>query len=176
MIAALKSLANRAHFQGETMDKTRWFGHALRHNAFGMALALVLGLGLAQPASLAAQGRAEIVSRFVAAFNARDVAAIMAFFAEDAVYHNMPNQPIEGTAAIRRAIESFVNPASKIDWEILRIAETGNAVLTERVDRFIINGKEVALPVMGTFELANGKITSWRDYFDLLTWQRQTAR
>lgn len=56
------------------------------------------------------------------------------------------------------------------------MAETGNAVLTERVDRFVINGKEVALPVMGIFELANGKITSWRDYFDLATWQRQTAR
>jgi limonene-1,2-epoxide hydrolase len=78
--------------------------------------------------------------------------------------------------AIRRAIEGFVNPASKIDWEIVRMAETGNAVLTERVDRFTINGKEVALPVMGTFELANGKITAWRDYFDLATWQRQTAR
>lgn len=147
-----------------------------RFTTVGVALALVLGGGAARPTLADAQSRAEVVTRFVAAFNARDVNAVMAFFAEDAVYHNMPNQPLKGTGAIRKAIESFVTPASKIDWEILRIAETGNAVLTERVDRFVLNGKEVALPVMGTFEFANGKITAWRDYFDLATWQRQTAR
>lgn len=158
------------------MDKTQWFYPAVRYRSFRLALALLLGWGVARPTSLAAQGGAETVSRFVAAVNAKDVTAIMAFFAEDAVYHNMPNQPIRGTVAIRRAIESFVNPASKIDWEIVRMAETRNAVLTERVDRFTMNGKEVALPVMGSFELANGKIIAWRDYFDLATWQRQTVR
>jgi limonene-1,2-epoxide hydrolase len=143
-----------------------------------LALGVVVALigGLVRPATLAAQGGPETVSRFVAAVNAKDVAAIMAFFAEDAVYHNMPNQPIRGVAAIRRAIENFVNPASTINWEITRMAATGNTVLTERIDRFVINGKDVALPVMGSFDLANGKITAWRDYFDVATWQRQTAR
>ena len=158
------------------MDQTRGFGRAVRNGGFALALAIVLGWIVVRPASLAAQGGAETVSRFVAAVNARDVAAIMAFFADDAVYHNMPNQPISGTAGIRRAVEGFVNPATTIHWELLRIAETGNAVLTERVDRFVLNGKDVALPVMGVFELANGRIVAWRDYFDLATWQRQTAR
>jgi limonene-1,2-epoxide hydrolase len=142
----------------------------------GVAVMLALGTGTLWPAPLSAQQQAETVSKFVAAFNRKDVDAIMAFFAEDAVYHNMPAQPVKGTAAIRRAIEGFLNPASKVDWEILRIAEAGTTVLTERVDRFVISGKEVVLPVMGTFELRDGKITAWRDYFDMATWQRQAGR
>jgi len=44
--------------------------------------------------------------------------------------------------------------------------KTGN-VLTERTDRFLIKGKWVEVPVMGAFELRDGKITAWRDYFDV---------
>jgi limonene-1,2-epoxide hydrolase len=44
----------------------------------------------------------------------------------------------------------------------------GHAVLTERVDRLQVQGKPVEIKVMGTFELNEaGKITAWRDYFDL---------
>lgn len=30
------------------------------------------------------------------------------------------------------------------------------------------------LPIVGVFEIRGGKISAWRDYFDLATWQRQT--
>ncbi len=59
---------------------------------------------------------------------------------------------------------------------MLHLVEGSNGVvLTERVDRFMINGKWVALPVMGTFEVANGKIKAWRDYFDMNQFQSQLA-
>jgi len=49
-------------------------------------------------------------------------------------------------------------------------------VLTERVDRFTINGKDVALPVMGSFEVAaDGKIEAWRDYFDMNQFSQQLS-
>jgi limonene-1,2-epoxide hydrolase len=35
------------------------------------------------------------------------------------------------------------------------------------VDRFTIEGRAITLPVMGTFEIENGLIRAWRDYFDL---------
>ena len=113
------------------------------------------------------------IEAFVDAFNARDVDKVMTFFTPDAVYHNMPGPPVSGTDAVRKLIESFVAPAEKVDWENLAVAETGNKVLTERIDRFVIAGKNVELPVMGTFEFTNGKISAWRDYFDMATWQRQ---
>ena len=40
-------------------------------------------------------------------------------------------------------------------------------MLTERVDVFTLAGKSFELPVMGTFEISDGKISAWRDYFDL---------
>ena len=39
--------------------------------------------------------------------------------------------------------------------------------MNERTDRFFINDAWLELQVMGIFELANGKITHWRDYFDM---------
>ena len=47
------------------------------------------------------------------------------------------------------------------------IAADGGTVLTERHDVFTFANGEIDLPVMGTFEVADGKITAWRDYFDM---------
>ncbi len=53
--------------------------------------------------------------------------------------------------------------------------DSGN-VLTERVDKFKINDMWIELPVMGTFEVKDGKVTAWRDYFDLNQFQEQFAK
>ena len=64
----------------------------------------------------------------------------------------------------------------EVDWQILNIAESGNVVLTERVDNFVMaDDKEVSLPVMGAMELEQGKIVAWRDYFDLPSFTSQMA-
>jgi len=41
------------------------------------------------------------------------------------------------------------------------------AFLTERRDIFAFANGRIDLPVMGTFEVRDGKIAAWRDYFDL---------
>jgi len=118
----------------------------------------------------------KIVRRFCEAATRRDAAELSGFFSEDAVYHNIPIDPVRGPAAIRAMLESFMGPASHAEFEIKGIAAHGNLVLTERVDRFVVNGKPVALPVMGAFEVrADGKITAWRDYFDLAQFTKQLA-
>ncbi len=115
----------------------------------------------------------EIVEDFIAAFNTKDIDRIMSFFTEDAIYHNMPTGPVQGTEAVRNLIESYVNAAAKVDWEILNSSQVGSTVLNERMDRFVFGDKDVALPVMGAFDLRDGKIAAWRDYFDQATWTRQ---
>jgi limonene-1,2-epoxide hydrolase len=40
-------------------------------------------------------------------------------------------------------------------------------VLTERTDTFTINGAKSPIPVMGAFDLRDGLIVAWRDYFDM---------
>jgi limonene-1,2-epoxide hydrolase len=51
--------------------------------------------------------------------------------------------------------------------ETTHLAVRDDVVLTERIDTFTVGGKEAALPVMGTFEIRDGKIAKWRDYFDM---------
>jgi limonene-1,2-epoxide hydrolase len=122
-------------------------------------------------------GNIETIRRFCAAWSSPsgvDVTALLDFFTEDAVYHNMPIQPIQGKDAIKGIIEQFMTPFERCDWQVNNISAAGDVVLTERVDRFI-GPKNVELPVMGAFELRDGKIAAWRDYFDLGAWTKQMS-
>jgi limonene-1,2-epoxide hydrolase len=47
-------------------------------------------------------------------------------------------------------------------------------VFNERIDVFQMGGKKVELPVAGVFVVTNGKISAWRDYFDLASFTKQT--
>lgn len=116
-----------------------------------------------------------VVRDFCAAFSRRDIQEILGFFAEDAVYHNMPIAPVKGRAAIEAVLKQFVGPATtSAEFEVHNLAVSGRVVLTERVDRFSIDGKDVALPVMGSFEVDDaGRIRAWRDYFDMNQFTKQ---
>lgn len=110
----------------------------------------------------------DVVLQFCDLWKTGDIEAIVASFTDDAVYHNMPMAPAVGRDAIRSTIESFAsNPDQTIEFRVLHVAAAGDVVLTERVDVFALPGKTVELPVMGTFEVRDGRIAAWRDYFDL---------
>lgn len=116
------------------------------------------------------------VRAFLAAVDANDLDRIMGCFAEDAVYHNIPVQPVTGTAAIRAVLQSFLSLASRVQWVTHYLAVTQDGVvLTERTDRFLVRGRWIELPVMGAFEVADGRITAWSDYFDMKQFQGQMA-
>jgi len=117
----------------------------------------------------------KVIRDFCAAWARKDIDELLGFFTPDAVYHNIPVEPLKGVDAIRETLNMFVTPAETIAFELLAIACAGDLVFTERVDRFRIMGKDVALPVAGVFELRNGKIAAWRDYFDMQSWLRQTG-
>ncbi len=117
----------------------------------------------------------DVVRDFCAAWEARDQQRILDAFTDDGVYHNIPLQPAVGKAAIAALLGVILAPASSVKFEIRHIAAAGDVVLTERVDRFVMGGKTVELPVMGAFEVRGGKIAAWRDYFDMATWTKQTT-
>jgi limonene-1,2-epoxide hydrolase len=109
----------------------------------------------------------EIVEEFCAAFAGKDVDTIARLLADDVVYHNVGMAPAVGKEASLAMIQGFLDMAEKMHFEIHRIAANGDTVLTERTDTFTINGAEAPIPVMGTFDLRDGVIVAWRDYFDL---------
>ncbi|MEM7411592.1 MAG: limonene-1,2-epoxide hydrolase family protein [Myxococcota bacterium] len=118
----------------------------------------------------------ELIDRFVAAWGRRDIDDILSFFAADAVYTNIPiDPPNEGLEAIRKTIEGFLGMSEEIEFVVSHTAEAPGIVMNERVDRFLIGGRWVEASVMGVFEIADGKIQHWRDYFDLAGFQSQMA-
>ena len=118
-----------------------------------------------------------VVSDLFAAWTRLDVDGIMGYFAEDAVWDNVPMSPAKGRAAIRDMTHGFLKDTSAFSAKILRTVHDGNVVFNERVDSIVMkNGKKADIPVAGMFELNDaGKIKVWRDYFDLGTFTKQTS-
>ncbi len=102
-----------------------------------------------------------------------DVDTIVGYFTEDAVYHNIPVDPVTGHDGIRAMMAMFTTGPERIEFRVSHIVADGDLVMTERVDVFAFANFTVELPVMGTFELRDGKIATWRDYFDLNQYMTQ---
>lgn len=114
----------------------------------------------------------ELVQKFCAAWSDNvGVAELAAFFTDNAIYHNIPLPPVTGREAIANNIATFIRPGApgieSIEFRIINIAANGPVVMTERVDTFKLPHKSFEMPVMGTFEIRDGKIGAWRDYFDM---------
>lgn len=97
-------------------------------------------------------------------------ASIREFFTAQTDYENVGMTHtigIEQGLALVAGFESDMGIA-RIKVDMLAIAANGDTVLTERVDHMINAAGEtfVSLRLMGIFEMQNGKIVRWRDYFD----------
>lgn len=110
----------------------------------------------------------ETVLAFIDCWNRSDTAAALAMLSPDIFYHNIPVAPARGLNEVAAVFKQFP-PFTAADWITHNIAANGNTVLTERTDRFQMpDGRWIELPVMGAFEVGgDGKITHWRDYFDM---------
>jgi limonene-1,2-epoxide hydrolase len=111
----------------------------------------------------------EVVHAFMAAAEKRDYDAAMELLADDVEYQNMPLPPVHGKAAVRETLEALLALCTDSEWVVHRELASGDLVMNERTDRFEMGGKWVDLPVAGVFELRDGRIALWRDYFDLPT-------
>ena len=111
-----------------------------------------------------------VIRRFFACFPRSDVDELVGFFSDDAVYIDGPRGVHRGVDAIRTEFQSIVAmvPSTMVDIKSLAIAD--GTVLTERVDNFEVGGKPVDMEVVGVFDVdSEGRITRWRDYYDLPT-------
>jgi limonene-1,2-epoxide hydrolase len=107
-----------------------------------------------------------LVREFVAAWEQRDSDFIIGCLTEDATYHAMPLSPIVGKEAVAAWVRHFedVQPGS---LEVRHQIAAGDVVMNERTDRIVLNGHPVTLPITAVFEIYEGRIRAWREYFDL---------
>lgn len=121
----------------------------------------------------------EIVRTFINHIEAKNLDAACTLLTDDCEYDNVPMSKVFGIEAVKQVLGPFVAGCSEINWVIVRQTSSGDSasgvVLNERVDRFNMGGRWVELPLAGVFEVKNGKIALWRDYFDLATFQKAMA-
>ena len=113
------------------------------------------------------------VRTFIDLLVARDLDGAAAMVTDDFEYDNVPMGKAHGPDGLRNTLSGFFGMCTGIDWEIVRQTSSGDmsqgTVLNERDDRVEIHGRWATLPVAGVFEIRNGKLTLWRDYFDRQT-------
>lgn len=117
----------------------------------------------------------DIIRRFIAAWSNLNPDELVDYFTEDGIYHNMPIGPIEGRAALKPFIAAFVKNWTATEWDVLTLMSRGDVVIAERLDRTKVGDKAVNLPCCGVFEMQDGKIKVWRDYFDMGTYTKALA-
>jgi limonene-1,2-epoxide hydrolase len=109
----------------------------------------------------------QVVNDFIAAIGRKDQAGAMALVADDCYYDNVPIGSMRGHEEMLGFLGGMFNSKGPVEFEIVRQTATDNIVMNERIDKFVMKGKDIALPVAGIFEVDdNGKISFWRDYFD----------
>ena len=113
-----------------------------------------------------------VVRAFLAALERLDVDAAVALLDADIVYENVSLPTFHGRAATERVLRQLERRASGFEATCHRIAGSGTTVLTERTDAIVVGRFRMAFWVCGRFEVVDGRITHWRDYFD---WAATTA-
>jgi limonene-1,2-epoxide hydrolase len=114
-----------------------------------------------------------LIRKFIEACVRADPEEFASYFIEEATWWNSPWKPIKGREAIRETLRRGAQQMVALPWEVLHIVADGDVVMTERVDHFLVGDKRVSVPCMGVFELRDGKIAAWRDYWDLQQFESQ---
>jgi len=122
----------------------------------------------------------EVVEAFFDAFHQHDVAALVAFYAEGAVYHQMPTTPLRGRNAIRKSSEVAFGAIPDMGYRVINIIVDGEWGAAEW------EGWGTHRPPGGTarphrmngcgfFQVRAGLIVLQRGYWDSSTMARQAG-
>ena len=109
---------------------------------------------------------ARTVETFLFALADEDFDTVESLAAPELVWQNVGLPSIRGRARVMKMLRAGEGKAG-FAVKFHRIAQDGSAVLTERTDALIFGPLRLQFWVCGIFEVRDGKIVLWRDYFDL---------
>jgi hypothetical protein len=111
--------------------------------------------------NLAPDSPADVVQRQVNAFNAHNLDALLATYAEDVKLFDFPDQLLStGRTALRAHYERQLGPDSKVHWEVRKRIVAGNVVIDEVRWTGRADGK--SSEGVGIYQVRNGLIQSVR--------------
>ena len=91
------------------------------------------------------------------------------------VFDNLPVGPSRGPDAVR-LIQQGMGDATEVEFDVKREYTDGSHVIQERIDRYRHPDGVTECPVASVFEVKDGRVAVWRNYFDLATFTRRLAR
>ncbi|WP_118972255.1 nuclear transport factor 2 family protein [Taibaiella koreensis] len=107
----------------------------------------------------------QLIGQWVAAFNRADADTLESLYAEHAVNHQMPHEPVNGKAAIGRMFRDEFAAAPDMHCIPLQIIEEDDWAVLEWRDPKGFGG-------CGFFEVKEGLIHTQRGYWDKLTFNK----
>jgi limonene-1,2-epoxide hydrolase len=108
----------------------------------------------------------QVVRDFLRALERLDIDAAVALLDDEVLYQNVPLPPARGRRAVEKQLRGLAKYGSGFEARIHNIAADGAIVLTERTDVIEVGRLRADFWVCGTFEVRDGRIVLWRDYFD----------
>ena len=99
-------------------------------------------------------------------------------FSDDCVYENRCSQGtlVKGPAEIYKLLDVYRSMCDRFEGLLLNILEADGLVLLEREEiTHLKDGRSFTLPVMDSFQIRDGKIASFREYWDLALLTKRTS-
>ena len=116
----------------------------------------------------------EVVTALIRACEAHDLDAVTALVTDDIEYDNVPIGKVFGPEGVRRVLSGGVSEAaSQVEWVVHREVASGNIVMNERTDRFLVDNRWIEISIAAVFEVRGDRVSLWRDYFDLESYRAQ---
>jgi limonene-1,2-epoxide hydrolase len=115
-------------------------------------------------------GKMEIIKQVMAAAVSKDHDAFLSWLSDDVVYHyHVGSRPLVGKEWVRKFLVSYGGITRDVKWRIDRFTETENELWVEGYEEYYDtrSSQVVAHPYMGIIEFRDGKISAWRDYFEM---------
>ncbi|QKT06518.1 nuclear transport factor 2 family protein [Gordonia sp. X0973] len=118
----------------------------------------------------------ELTSGFLRSLALFHIDEALAVVGEDILYENVGLPAVRGKKQFRRAMRAFNSGPVRFDAEILHAAVRDGIVLNERIDVLSIGPLRLRFWVCGRFEVRDGQIVVWRDYFDFFDCTKAVVR
>jgi len=117
-----------------------------------------------------------VVERFMEFLRRGDLSEAVALLAVDVRYENVGLPTVHGRERVRRLFGRGYDDGAGFDVVIHTICADGASVLTERTDFLTFRKLHIKLWVCGRFDVQDGQIVLWRDYFDFLNFNTALLR
>jgi limonene-1,2-epoxide hydrolase len=136
--------------------------------------------GMVEKTAGQAQASAEpaaVVRRFLELLEADEVDEAVELLAVDVRYENVGLPTVHGRERVRRLFRAAMRqPGSGFEAYLHVVSANGSSVMTERTDVLKTRRLVVQLWVCGRFDVHDGQITLWRDYFDYVNFTMALLR